>query len=1264
MQFINGGPDIPNVLLDEHENGKVIFFCGAGISYPAGLPNFKGLVDKIYEKIGDVRSLSEENAYYKDQFDTTLTLLQNRIMVGRKSIFNAIYEILQPCYALPRSIDTQVALLKLSTTRENKTHLITSNFDRVFEKAKEKITKNIKSQVAPSLPIPDDKWDSLVYLHGMLPLVNDKYNKKNDNLITTSGDFGQAYLIQRWAARFVSQIFEKYTVCFVGYSLNDPILRYMTDALAANQDAGYKAYIFADYHNENEEKNKKQEWDIRGIIPIFYKVDNYNHQKLHQTLKKWGDHYEKTPITVRQEIIDRYIRCDPTKSTKEDDFIGRLLWALSDDTGTIAQYFSKKIPLPSLYWLDEFKQYEQENHLSALQYSFTNCIQALFDDSQSPPWTKATGFIADWLIRQINNPEVFKFIINIEKPLALNFKEKIRNTLADISRLKKSNQQDVIEKIKEKYPDATPSDFMYLLWNLLINDHIYIQTFKDHKLWSWKSDFENLGLLPNLIINLRKIISPKIILTGRKFYQDIDLSDRPENWKININNLSFGIDDNFIQIIAKQDQSIDYYLIFLQEFIIAFKSGLNLLQLFKKDAENLYDNESFWLLKSIEPSSQNSYLGASLFDGNRFNSNNSKHAILILILIREFWLQILKKDKQKATKVALSWFDEPYTVFKRLALYAATQDYNILDQVWVSCLLNNNAKYLWSMETKKEKFRVLGKRGNGLNKKWQTKLENAILIGHPDIDVLSKDLIQASSWHHLLTLQSSGAILSSKAQNFINNIKTDHPEWTEPDETNEFPGGYIYPVQSMDSLPKGYIDPTTESEMYQVLLDNVDQFRDDNNRIECWHYHNTWSNYCREHAKNALNILSKLLVEQHFILILWIDFFNATNNPDTLRKIWKSLVGLIQGLSQENIKSIAPICASWLMFSIEDKETVSAEDIDFLPIFKCLYLALHENEDVEQENIQDICNYALNCPIGRLTSALIKFYFKSKPTVNSQIPENIKYYFNQILANTRSNFIYGKVNLSLYLYNFYYIDPQWTKQYLIPLLDWNKNNEAWVIWCGFCFNNRISDELLSEIKTYFIATASHYDDLQKGGRDYGRYYARLLVNVTLYQKNILTDIELRRVYNDMPSETLYQIIEILNVYLSEKQKELKSFWTDSLNPFFAKIWPKSKDKFNDQLVDTFVNFCIQSKEAFPIALQALEDWLMPINVPRLITPLILMGDYKLCSNFPEESLELLSKVIVSNVNSLCYLSKRLQEIKEARPELEEDQRFQTLLMLC
>ena len=38
---------IPESLRRVHEDGEIVFFCGAGVSMPAGLPSFKGLARAV-----------------------------------------------------------------------------------------------------------------------------------------------------------------------------------------------------------------------------------------------------------------------------------------------------------------------------------------------------------------------------------------------------------------------------------------------------------------------------------------------------------------------------------------------------------------------------------------------------------------------------------------------------------------------------------------------------------------------------------------------------------------------------------------------------------------------------------------------------------------------------------------------------------------------------------------------------------------------------------------------------------------------------------------------------------------------------------------------------------------------------------------------------------------------------------------------------------------------------------------------------------------
>lgn len=90
MQFVTNGPDIPESLLQAHEEERVIFFCGAGISYPAGLPDFRGLVDDIYQRVGTPRRPIEQAAYENNQFDATLDLLERRLPGQRIELRTAL----------------------------------------------------------------------------------------------------------------------------------------------------------------------------------------------------------------------------------------------------------------------------------------------------------------------------------------------------------------------------------------------------------------------------------------------------------------------------------------------------------------------------------------------------------------------------------------------------------------------------------------------------------------------------------------------------------------------------------------------------------------------------------------------------------------------------------------------------------------------------------------------------------------------------------------------------------------------------------------------------------------------------------------------------------------------------------------------------------------------------------------------------------------------------------------------------------------------
>ncbi|ENM5907335.1 hypothetical protein LPR20_003498, partial [Vibrio mimicus] len=171
MQFVKNGPDVPEKLLQAHEEGRVVFFCGAGISFPAKLPGFSGLVWDLYNQLGITPDVVQEQALKAGQFDTAVSLLESVKPTNewRRDVRKTMANLLKPDLSSQKSTLTHKALLELSTTHEDKIRLITTNFDRVFEHVAREESLDIASYKAPLLPIPKNRWNGLVYLHGLLP---------------------------------------------------------------------------------------------------------------------------------------------------------------------------------------------------------------------------------------------------------------------------------------------------------------------------------------------------------------------------------------------------------------------------------------------------------------------------------------------------------------------------------------------------------------------------------------------------------------------------------------------------------------------------------------------------------------------------------------------------------------------------------------------------------------------------------------------------------------------------------------------------------------------------------------------------------------------------------------------------------------------------------------------------------------------------------------------------------------------------------------
>jgi hypothetical protein len=263
-------------------------------------------------------------------------------------------------------------------------------------------------------------------LHGRLPEAGASGDL--DALVLSSGDFGLAYLVERWAARFVSELFRNYIVCFVGYSINDPVLRYMMDALAADRLLGEspsEVFAFGAF-SKGREKEQESEWDAKNVTPILYRAHS-RHLYLHKTLQTWAEHY-RDGISGNERIISRDASNPPTASTKQDDFVGRVLWALTDPSGVPAKQFAELNPVPPVGWLDALGQErfghrdlprfgiqptekEDKNLRFSLlsrytKYDASRSMNLVSDGHSTYVWDPVMFQVARWTLRHLNHPRV------------------------------------------------------------------------------------------------------------------------------------------------------------------------------------------------------------------------------------------------------------------------------------------------------------------------------------------------------------------------------------------------------------------------------------------------------------------------------------------------------------------------------------------------------------------------------------------------------------------------------------------------------------------------------------------------------------------------------------------------------------------------------------------------------------------------------------------------------------------------------------------
>ena len=325
-----------------------------------------------------------------------------------------------------------------------------------------------------------------MYLHGLLDEAPTP--ESLERLVVSGGDFGLAYLTERWAARFVSELLRNYVVVFVGYSLSDPVLRYMTDALAADQLLGeepLEMFAFAN-HVRGKERREAEEWRWKNVTPILYR-NHARHHYLHRTLSVWAETY-RDGVLGKTRVVLESAKAPPNLAPDRNDVTSRMLWALSDSTGQPARQFAKLDPVPSLKWLDVLTEQrhgrldlprfgvEPPHRDDSPEFAFAHrpapvglaqWMTLVREATVETELDKPMFWIGAWLARHMNDPHLLFWVAAQGGRLHSRFAKEIERELEETAQVENRGGAE-LEELLRNAPNAVPSPTMRAAWELML----------------------------------------------------------------------------------------------------------------------------------------------------------------------------------------------------------------------------------------------------------------------------------------------------------------------------------------------------------------------------------------------------------------------------------------------------------------------------------------------------------------------------------------------------------------------------------------------------------------------------------------------------------------------------------------------------------------------------------------------------------------------------------------------------------------------------
>lgn len=1227
-ELVANGPNIPAHLMNELGSGKVVFFCGAGVSAGpgSGLPTFACLVDRVYEANHTEPDGVEREALdlgepcparRRPSFDKALDLLERPERLGARPLRRTVIEILS---ARPTgSLDLHRALIELSR-HEQGIRLVTTNFDNRFVDA---AVNNPKVDAAPKLPVPKPhSWSSLVHLHGRI-LENDD----GSNLVLTAADFGRAYLTERWAARFITELFREFVVVFVGYSVGDPVMSYMVDALAAERAKGAKyatAYAFADHDGTVGDQQKARErWLAKNVEPILY--DRRNHYKLlSDTLIEWA-RIRNDPFHARSQIALNEMSKLPAGPS--DPAVERVAWALQDPVA--AQALTEAPPFVNE---DDFPKVERWVEVLAEKgllgcvapnaspnpedqdRTFIPLVGYGFEPRYSQELDGTRKYLARWIARHLHVPQLLAWAIRSGGHLHPQLRQQVQASLAD-------SNLDIPPKLR-------------FLWTVLsaqkpIDHREHLWTTKSYSASASESERRHIeseaikSIAPRLVVHPGPY--PHLLL--QSLFDSKPKPIRPIDECGHLKLVS-GEEDAWhrLEAILKDPAVLSRHAETLTNYL---DQALTLIAL-TKDVETV-DNatDSLHYRPSIATHDQN---------------RNRDRWTRLIDLARDSYFVLSKADRARGDNLLRRWVLSGQPLFKRLALHALTENPRSDIRLATKLLVTGRKPGIWELGLRREVLRFLRKDDRHLPRSLKVEIVLAIHDGPktksqgatPD----KVETIRREKALRLCKLIASGARLDKNSRALAEEMYSVSEDGYN--ERNEFISWIESPrvVGAAEFMPEDILDKPIDDVATALEKEEI-------SRREFW-------SLARLKPVRTASTLRRLSNREAWPSTHWKSFLWAIAGTHETSEHYARL--------RKHVARMLEIAPAELFAEVESAAATLVKDLaeeygrdqehDLKVIWTKAWGGIGGSR-LKARMQEDLLSAAFNHPAGTLADAALIRLYKYKPKAGKGLPSAVSSYFSKIAEDPNGKL--GRVVLVANLHSLYSIDRRWVENNLIPRLNLQSSKEARDLWSAYGWSPTVGPDLFLAFKSSFLEVLRDAD----GDYQNREYLVGLFVEICLEAPNELTDEDIHGVIAQLSEEDLQTVLRGIKRRLRGSEAERARVWHDKLRAWLQRYWPMADGRNTGATSKVMLCVLVECGDAFEDAVACVLQYLKPLEDSGLDS----LNKYNHAEQHQDSMLTVLNVVVGGSVlpgHQKYVLCGILNRMRAANCNLDARDQFQRL----